>query len=157
MGDLARRRVFASETKHGEGHNKFPAWWSSVRDIGGKNLVRNFSELGALAAICDSELERCAEFSRQYPHCVVSESRAAIMADTTIQAVIIATPAESHGDLVSEALLAGKDVFVEKPLCLSLSTGKDLVALERERERTTADGRTSALVPSGNYQTQRTG
>src|SRR6266480_6848749 len=101
----------------------------------GKNLVRNFSDLGALAAICDSEPDRRAQLTAQYPSCVVSESYRGILGDATVQAVVIATPAESHGDLVREALLAGKDVLVEKPLCLSLSIGSELVALARDRNR----------------------
>src|SRR2546423_14637506 len=83
----------------------------------GKNVVSNFSDLGALAAICESEAKRRAQLSAQYPQCLVSESYASILGDATVQAVVIATPAESHGDIVREALLAGKDVFVEKPLC----------------------------------------
>jgi UDP-2-acetamido-3-amino-2,3-dideoxy-glucuronate N-acetyltransferase len=52
-----------------------------------------------------------------------------------IQAVAIATPAETHGTMVREALLAGKDVFVEKPLCLSAEQGRSLVDLAREQGR----------------------
>jgi UDP-2-acetamido-3-amino-2,3-dideoxy-glucuronate N-acetyltransferase len=55
------------------------------------------------------------------------------LTDDRINAVAIATPAETHEDLVREALLAGKDVFVEKPLCLSVTQGQKLVALAREK------------------------
>lgn len=101
----------------------------------GKNLVRNFHELQALAAVCDSNEETLHQLGQQYPECRTLGSYGEVLGDETITAVAIATPAESHANLVREALLAGKDVFVEKPLCLSLSTGEALVALARERGR----------------------
>ncbi len=72
-----------------------------------------------------------------------------------IQAVAIATPAETHGAMVREALLAGKDVFVEKPLCLSAEQGQISGRLGA-RARSHPDGRSFALVPSRYSQTQRT-
>ncbi|MGH7318232.1 MAG: Gfo/Idh/MocA family oxidoreductase [Candidatus Rokuibacteriota bacterium] len=101
----------------------------------GHNLVRNFDELGALAAICDTNPETLAALKDRYGHCQLLTSYADVLRDDAIQAVVITTPAESHADLVREALLAGKDVFVEKPLCLSVPTGERLVALARERQR----------------------
>jgi UDP-2-acetamido-3-amino-2,3-dideoxy-glucuronate N-acetyltransferase len=47
----------------------------------------------------------------------------------------IATPAETHSELARRALLAGKDVLVEKPLSLSIEEGRKLVALACERQR----------------------
>ena len=101
----------------------------------GKNLVRNFHNLQALATICDSDEERRTAFGGQYPDCPVTGVTADVLNDPTLDAIAIATPAETHGELVQQALLAGKDVFVEKPLCLSASTGEALVALARKRNR----------------------
>src|SRR5436853_3202535 len=101
----------------------------------GKNLVRNFHDLQALAAICDRDEDILHALSEQYPGCRTVTSYVEILRDDTIQAVAIATPAESHGDLIREALLAGKDVCVEKPLCLSVPVGEALVALAREKGR----------------------
>jgi len=47
-----------------------------------------------------------------------------VLGDKAIAAVAIAAPAETHAGLVRQALLAGKDVFVEKPLCLSVAEGR---------------------------------
>jgi UDP-2-acetamido-3-amino-2,3-dideoxy-glucuronate N-acetyltransferase len=58
-----------------------------------------------------------------------------ILARPEITGIAIATPAVTHGDLVRQALLANKDVFVEKPLCLSVEEGKHLIALASERSR----------------------
>ena len=52
-----------------------------------------------------------------------------VLSDPGVTGVAIATPAETHGELVRKALLAGKDVFVEKPLCLSVEEGEDLAML----------------------------
>jgi UDP-2-acetamido-3-amino-2,3-dideoxy-glucuronate N-acetyltransferase len=101
----------------------------------GKNLVRNFHDLGALAAVCDSSEDTLRRFGEQYPTCRTITSYSEVLSDEAFTAVAIATPAETHANLVREALLAGKDVFVEKPLCLSLPTGEELVALARERGR----------------------
>ena len=101
----------------------------------GKNLVRNFANLGALSVICDSHAETLRTLGEQYSQCRTVTSYAEVLRDDAIQAVAIATPAETHGAMVREALIAGKDVFVEKPLCLSAEQGQTLVALARERGR----------------------
>jgi UDP-2-acetamido-3-amino-2,3-dideoxy-glucuronate N-acetyltransferase len=101
----------------------------------GTNLVRNFAELDALAVICDRDDAKRAELHRRYPRSRAVSAYSDVLADPGIPAVAIATPAESHGALVREALLAGKDVFVEKPLCLSVTEGEGLVRLARERGR----------------------
>lgn len=101
----------------------------------GKNLARNFHDLGALAAISESSPERQREFQERYPALPVSDRWHDTLADPAIAGVAIATPAETHGRLVREALLAGKDVFVEKPLCLAVAEGRELVRLAAEQER----------------------
>jgi UDP-2-acetamido-3-amino-2,3-dideoxy-glucuronate N-acetyltransferase len=101
----------------------------------GKNLVRNFHELNALAAICDSDEKQLLAFQTQYPGVRTVAKFSEVLADRSIQAVAIATPAETHGTMVREALLAGKDVFVEKPLCLSVKTGEELVGLAKDKGR----------------------
>ena len=101
----------------------------------GKNLVRNFANLGALSVICDSHVETLRALGEQYPQSRTVTSYPEVLRDYAIQAVAIATPAETHGIMVREALLAGKDVFVEKPLCLSVDQGRTLVDLARERGR----------------------
>jgi len=93
----------------------------------GKNLVRNFHSLGALAAICESDTEAREAMCRDYPVPVASASFSDILANDDLQAVAIATPAGLHGQMVQEALLAGKDVYVEKPLCLSEPQGREIV------------------------------
>jgi UDP-2-acetamido-3-amino-2,3-dideoxy-glucuronate N-acetyltransferase len=101
----------------------------------GKNLIRDFHNLGALRAICDSDSERLEAFKQHYPSSKTLRAYSDVLVDDAIQAVAIATPAEAHAEGVREALLAGKDVFVEKPLCLSVEEGERLVALARKMKR----------------------
>jgi len=101
----------------------------------GKNLVRNFAGLGALSVVCDSHTETLRALAEQYPQCRTVTAYAEVMGDKFIQAVAIATPAETHAAMVREALLCGKDVFVEKPLCLSVDEGLTLVDLARKHGR----------------------
>ncbi len=98
----------------------------------GRNLVRNFHELGALALVCDRSLESLQGIKESYPDIEVTTSLDQVLADDRVAAVAIATPAEMHYQMVCKALAAGKDVFVEKPLCLTADYGEDLVRRARD-------------------------
>lgn len=105
----------------------------------GKNLVRNFRQLNALGMVCDltpTGRERAASLAPQTP--IVGNIQQVL--DSDVSGVVIATPAETHYELVREALLAGKDVFVEKPLALTYERGAKLVQLAGDPSRT-QDGR----------------
>src|SRR5207249_3312745 len=95
----------------------------------GRNLVRNFHELGALALLCD--VERSVEESCRHEYESVRFCRkfSAVLSDPSIAAVALATPAVSHYEMAKAALEAGKDVLVEKPLAIDVKQGKDLVEL----------------------------
>lgn len=99
----------------------------------GKNLVRNFAELGALSAVCDASEAVANGLAEQ--HRAVARAWHEIIADPEIQAVAIAAPAAQHARLAREALEAGKHVFVEKPLALNLDEGEDLCELAARRGR----------------------
>src|SRR5262245_27613521 len=100
----------------------------------GKNLIRSFHESGALRTICDTNPELLKVYSGKYPEVELRNSLQDVLADPRIHAVVIATPAVTHFTSVREALGAGKDVFVEKPLALRRTEGEELVSLaEKER------------------------
>lgn len=101
----------------------------------GKNLVRNFHGLGALEMIVDPNPETQARMAQDYPGVQLSGSYAEVLNNSAIQGLAIATPAETHGGLIREAILAGKDVYVEKPLCLSESEGRELIHLAEKKKR----------------------
>lgn len=101
----------------------------------GKNLVRNFSALGVLQVVCDASPDALESCARAYPHVAPVDSFARVLADPTIDAVAIATPAARHALMARQALEAGKDVLVEKPLALTLAEGRELVSLAERASR----------------------
>jgi UDP-2-acetamido-3-amino-2,3-dideoxy-glucuronate N-acetyltransferase len=101
----------------------------------GRNLVRNFHALGALRLVCDSNEQVLAALQTQYEDIAITPSFAEVLEDPTVQCFAIAAPAVLHASLVRQALLAGKDVLVEKPLALTEEDGKVLVQLARQRGR----------------------
>ena len=101
----------------------------------GRNLVRNFYQLGALNAICDVNPTCLQEHMLRYEGIQGFDDPLKMLSDPEISAVVIATPAETHYGMAKKALLAGKDVFVEKPLALKAEEGEDLVALAERSKR----------------------
>lgn len=99
----------------------------------GKNLVRNFAELGSLAAVCDANEAAARALAER--HDVPAWTWPEIVANPDIQGVAIAAPAALHARLAREAIEAGKHVFVEKPLALNLDEGEQLCALAARRDR----------------------
>jgi UDP-2-acetamido-3-amino-2,3-dideoxy-glucuronate N-acetyltransferase len=100
----------------------------------GRNLVRNLYALESLRAICDVEQSRLDEMRKSFD---VKTTRdfGELLAMPDIRAVVIAAPAAQHFTLARQAILAGKDVFVEKPLALRLEEGEELVKLSKQYER----------------------
>ncbi|CAB5084642.1 Putative oxidoreductase / UDP-2-acetamido-3-amino-2,3-dideoxy-D-glucuronic acid acetyltransferase (EC [Olavius algarvensis associated proteobacterium Delta 3] len=101
----------------------------------GKNLVRNYHQIGALALICDKNETVLASFQEQYPGVETCLAISDVITREDIAGVAIATPAETHYDIAHEALLAGKNVYVEKPLVLHEYQGEALIALARAKDR----------------------
>ena len=95
----------------------------------GRNLVRNFAQLGALGYMCDaSDAARGAQ-AALYPQSRVTSRFEEVLADNQVRAVALATPAAAHYAQAKAAILHGKDVFVEKPLALHYQEGQELVEL----------------------------
>jgi predicted dehydrogenase len=104
----------------------------------GPNLARNLAVLdGAeLVALCDSNEERLRRIGRQYPSARLVSSFEDVLADDAIDAVVIATPVDTHFNLCRAALAAGKHVMVEKPLATSSAECETLIELAGEQGRT---------------------
>jgi len=101
----------------------------------GKNLVRNFKELGALQAVCDNNAESLKEIAQKHQVPEQFQDVRDVFASKHIDAVIIATPAATHFQLCKEAVLAGKDVLVEKPVALTLTEAEELSTLVRSEKK----------------------
>lgn len=101
----------------------------------GKNLVRNFYDLDALECICEINPATREQLKQRHPGVRLTDSVDEVLANPAVDGVVIATPAVTHENLVRQALLSDKDVFVEKPLCLSVEVGRKLVDLAHEKHR----------------------
>jgi predicted dehydrogenase len=101
----------------------------------GPNLVRNFMEApgAVVVAVCDEREDRLALAAKRYPSIVTLSRSAELIGDTTIDAIVIATPVASHFELAMKALRAGKHVLVEKPLAAD-SVQARLLIEEAERQ-----------------------
>lgn len=96
----------------------------------GKNLVRNFAELGALAAVCDPNDRLAQSYAELYN--VDNMSFVAILANPSIEGVVLAVPAPLHAVMAMEAMNAGKHVYVEKPLAMNRTEAETMIASSKE-------------------------
>jgi UDP-2-acetamido-3-amino-2,3-dideoxy-glucuronate N-acetyltransferase len=101
----------------------------------GKNIIRVLHELGALHTICTRNQATLHDLLAHYPGVAGTQSIDEVTRNEKISAVCIATPSHTHFNFAKRALEAGKDVLVEKPLCLSAKDGEHLVALAQQRAR----------------------
>ena len=98
----------------------------------GKNLVRNFCELGVLASICDPSVEIVEKYSKQYR--VINNSFIEIINDPNIKGVVLAVPAKYHAAMAIDAMKQGKHVFVEKPLAMNEAEATSMIKTAEENK-----------------------
>ncbi|MDX2083809.1 MAG: Gfo/Idh/MocA family oxidoreductase [Candidatus Melainabacteria bacterium] len=87
----------------------------------GKNLIRNFHHLGALAVVCDLNPSLLEAQARQFPDVAAVDTFEALLKHPELDGVVIATPSHTHARLALAALAAHKHVYVEKPLATSVA------------------------------------
>lgn len=116
----------------------------------GPNLLRVLSEKpdADVRWICDLDRDRLENFKRRYPAVKTTLNVNEVLADPDVDAVIIATPVHTHYDLASQALDAGKNVFVEKPLAPSSELADELADRASASELVLMCGHTFIYSPS---------
>ncbi len=114
----------------------------------GKNLVRNFNDLEALHTVCDASQDTLRELHSLYPQANTELEYSNVLRNDTIKGVVVSTPAALHYGMAKEAVLAGKDVFVEKPLALDYEEGRELVRLAEENNRVLLTGHLMEYHPA---------
>ena len=99
----------------------------------GKNLVRELSKIHCIKK-CSSNgnLKNIRWLKKNYPSIQYVSDSKEIFADKEINAVIIATPINTHYKLVKKALLSKKHVFVEKPISTNLSEAEELIEIAKK-------------------------
>jgi UDP-2-acetamido-3-amino-2,3-dideoxy-glucuronate N-acetyltransferase len=98
----------------------------------GQNLIRVFSELpGAQVIACcnKSNHDQLSQLRARYPHLETTQSLRDLLTNPRVDAIVVATPDQTHFEIARQALQAGKHVFVEKPLALSLAHAEELMEL----------------------------
>jgi predicted dehydrogenase len=115
----------------------------------GPNLVRNLHEVPLVDRIvaCDLRAERLDAISRRYPAVHTTTSYDEVLADGSIDAVLIATPVSSHHPLAAAALAADKHVFIEKPLAASCEEAQALIGLAERNGLVLMPGHTFLYSP----------
>src|ERR1700722_14473211 len=118
----------------------------------GPNLARNVAECPELRldALCDLDPANRAIFNRRHPDARAVSELDAVLVDPAIEAVVIATPPQSHHALAKRALEAGKHVLVEKTLATPLDDAHELAELAAAGERVLMPGHTFIYSPAVN-------
>jgi predicted dehydrogenase len=116
----------------------------------GPNLIRNFNACRRtrVAAVCDRDAGRLRRARQLAPRARLYQRPESVFADPDIEAVVIATPAATHAELVSRSLEAGKHVLVEKPLATSVRDAEMLVAAAESHKRTLMVDHTFLFSPA---------
>jgi len=118
----------------------------------GPNLARNVAECPELElrALCDCDPERLQLFKRRHPEAAALRELDALLADPAVEAVIVATPPQTHHPLVRRILEADRHVLVEKPLATCLADAHELAALAAASGRVLMPGHTFLYSPAVN-------
>jgi len=101
----------------------------------GKNLCRNFHALGALAAVVDAAENGQTTARSIVPDTEITDIFDDVLRNEQIQGVALASPAQTHTELAIQAMQAGKDVLVEKPMALTLEDAEKMKKVGEETGR----------------------
>ncbi len=116
----------------------------------GSNLIRNLTHAEGwdLRWVCDLEAEAARRALGKRAAVAVTASLEEVLDDPDVLAIVVATPADTHAALTTQALESERHVLVEKPLAASLMGGEEMVALARERERVLMCDHTYCYTPA---------
>lgn len=115
----------------------------------GPNRLRTMNDLEhvEVGMICDLDAERLRRFAHRYPTARATADVGEVLADETVEAVVIATPLFTHHELAARALRAGKHTFVEKPLAATSGQAQELIELAVDNDVTLMCGHTFLYSP----------
>lgn len=102
--------------------------------VWGRNIVRNFYNLNVLHMVCDIDEENLNKVTQEYKGVKTTRDLNDIINNPDITGVAVVTPSHTHYNLVKEMLLAGKHVYVEKPISTVAQEARDLTQLANERD-----------------------
>lgn len=97
----------------------------------GKNIAKTLNK--DLYAVCDFSQEVLEEIAIKYPHTLCYNNIEDALADKNVTAVIIATKAATHFDIAKKVISTGRDLWIEKPACVTLEETNKLIDLAEEK------------------------
>ena len=108
----------------------------------GPNLIRSFQSDNRVSQVIgiESNLERYKFISQKNPELPIFTNLDECLNDSSVDAVVIATPTETHYSLGLKCLQAEKHLFMEKPLSHSSESARHLVNLAKEKKRVLMTG-----------------
>lgn len=101
----------------------------------GMNHVKTLRKLGVLAAVAEADNLKRNELTAQYPDLKTYEDHSRLLTDTSIDGVVVATPAFTHCSVARDVLLSDKDVLIEKPMAMNIQEADELIALASYRKK----------------------
>ncbi len=115
----------------------------------GPNLARNWNQnkRACLKYICDIKDDRIAQAKVSYQHTQTVKDYHEILADSSVDAVNIATPIFTHFEIARDVLLSGKHVLAEKPLVASSQQMDELIKIASEKDKILMVGHTFLYSP----------
>ncbi|MBV9311156.1 MAG: Gfo/Idh/MocA family oxidoreductase, partial [Solirubrobacterales bacterium] len=115
----------------------------------GPNLLRVLADMEdvAVTRICDLDEERLYRFCRRHPYTAPTTDYRILLQDSALDAVLVATPVQTHFEIASQCLLAGKHTFVEKPLASTEREANALISLADDLDRVLMSGLTFLYSP----------
>ncbi|HVD37190.1 MAG TPA: Gfo/Idh/MocA family oxidoreductase, partial [Nitrososphaeraceae archaeon] len=97
----------------------------------GKNHARVLRDLGALAAICDVNIQRSRELAKMYDAKPYDSVDRMLQEERKLDACIVCTPTTSHFTIAKKIMEKGINVFVEKPLSFSTKECEEMIELTK--------------------------
>ncbi|MGB2706488.1 MAG: Gfo/Idh/MocA family oxidoreductase [Candidatus Omnitrophota bacterium] len=116
----------------------------------GPNLIRDFSEMEnvEIAALCDVDGSRLSRFEKKFPKALFTKDPKDLFESKSIDAVAIATPANTHHALAKEALTNGKHILVEKPLTFNVNEALEIIDIAKKEKKVLMVGHTFEFNPA---------
>ncbi len=88
-----------------------------------------------LGSLCDRSAERLADAHQLFPGVTTTDDPAALLADPSLDVIVVSTPPDSHADWADRVMAAGKDVIVEKPFALTIEDSDRVLATAQRTGR----------------------
>ena len=115
----------------------------------GKNLLRVMNSIKGINVkyVCDFDDKNLELAKEKFPNSIFTKNTSDLFNDKDLDAIVIATPIDSHFELGKKAMESGKDVFIEKPITGSSVDAEKLIKIAEKEKRILMTGHTFLYSP----------